>query len=451
MAAELPTGADGELELAYFTFVYAPLFDPDGAVEGILMCAFDVTEAVVSRQRSDQATAEATAARQRALEASEQTNRAKDEFLSTMSHELRTPLNAMLGWASILRQDSSDRSKVERGLLVIERNAQSQTRLVNDLLDVSRIISGKLRLNTRRMEISTVIFAAADAVRPAADAKTVRFDLELDPNVGAVVGDPDRLQQIVWNLLSNAVRFTPALGRVSVVAYRTDSNVVIVVKDTGAGIPREHLRHIFERFTQIDSSTTRAHGGLGLGLAIVRHLVEAHGGTVTANSEGLGRGATFVVTLPIRAVSLPSEPPSERELGRGAAARPSAPPPPHAELRNVRVLVVDDDHDSLELLRVVLEGAGARVTTVTSGQAALDTAGAFDLVISDIGMPEMDGYRFMQLLRAREATEDVPAIALTAYARSDDAERAIRAGYQEHMTKPVDARKLLEAAARWAR
>jgi signal transduction histidine kinase len=450
--SQIPTSDGRGLEQAYFTSVYAPLFDPIGAVEGVLTCAFDVTDAVVAKRRTEHALAEAAATQRRAFEVSEQTNRAKDEFLSTMSHELRTPLNAMLGWASILRKDARDPGKLERGLAVIERNAQTQARLVNDLLDVSRIISGKLRLTTRRVELAAVIGAAADAVRPAADAKAVRFVLDLDAGLGAVVGDPDRLQQIVWNLLSNAIRFTPPEGRVTVTADRTDSNVVVCVSDTGVGIPREHLRHIFERFTQIDSSTTRSHGGLGLGLAIVRHLVEAHGGTVSASSEGPNRGATFNVTLPIRAVSPASE--SAPELETLADSDPASPTPSfRASLVHIRALIVDDDHDSLELIRLVLEGAGARVTSATTAAnatEALDANGSFDIIISDIGMPDMDGYTFMQRVRSRRAASEIPAIALTAYARAEDAERAVRAGYQEHLAKPVDANKLLAAVQNWA-
>jgi signal transduction histidine kinase/DNA-binding response OmpR family regulator len=454
--SQVPTSDGRGFEQAYFTFVYAPLFDPIGAVEGVLTCAFDVTDAVVAKKSTELALADAAATQRRAFEVSEQTNRAKDEFLSTMSHELRTPLNAMLGWASILRKDASDSAKLDRGLAVIERNAQTQARLVNDLLDVSRIISGKLRLTTRRVDLATVIAAAADAVRPAADAKAVHFVLDLDAHLGAVVGDPDRLQQVVWNLLSNAIRFTPPEGRVTVTAHRANSSVVVSVRDTGVGIPHEHLRHIFERFTQIDSSTTRAHGGLGLGLAIVRHLVEAHGGTVSASSEGTGRGAAFMVTLPIRAVTPASESAPEIEPLADAlsdAEAASSAPPFRASLAHVRALIVDDDHDSLELIRLLLEGAGAHVTTATTAMNAaevLDTRGSFDIIISDIGMPDMDGYTFMQRVRSRAAASEIPAIALTAYARTEDAERAARAGYQEHLAKPVDANKLLAAVENWA-
>ena len=447
MRARLPTGADGALEDAYYTFVYAPLFDARGVVEGVLTCGFDVTGSVVARQNSDRATAEAAAAKERALQDSELTNRAKDEFLATMSHELRTPLNAILGWAGLLRSDSSDPAVRQRGLDVIERNARTQARLVSDLLDVSRIISGKLNLTLKKLQVGAVIHAAVDVVRHAADAKKVRLVVDVDPDVGAITGDPDRLQQVVWNLLSNAVRFTPANGRVALTARRPGSEVVVQVQDTGAGILPQHLPLIFDRFKQVDSSITRAHGGLGLGLAIVRHLVEAHGGTVSAASDGPGMGAVFTVVLPIHAVSMPAELAGESTSKSDAAGRES---PLEHDLDGLSVLVVDDERDSLELVRLVLEGAGASVTTVTSARDALDAHGPFDVIISDIGMPEVDGYTFMRRLRSRDADARVPAIALTAYARVEDAERALRAGFQQHLAKPVDAYKLLEIVDSWA-
>ena len=445
--ARLPTGPNGALEDAYYTFVYAPLFDTRGVVEGVLTCGFEITGSVVARQKSDRATQEAAAAKERALRDSELTNRAKDEFLATMSHELRTPLNAILGWAGLLKGDSSDPARRQRGLDVIERNARTQSRLVSDLLDVSRIISGKLNLTLKKLQVGAVIHAAVDVVRHAAEAKNVRLVVDVDPDVGAITGDPDRLQQVVWNLLTNAVRFTPANGRVTLTARRPGSEVVVQVQDTGAGILPQHLPLIFDRFKQVDSSITRAHGGLGLGLAIVRHLVEAHGGTVSAASEGAGMGALFTVVLPIHAVRVPSVPPDGSDSNSGAADPES---PLQHDLDGVSVLVVDDERDSLELVRLVLEGSGASVTTVTSAREALDARGPFDVIISDIGMPEVDGYTFMRRLRSRDADAPVPAIALTAYARVEDAERALRAGFQQHLAKPVDASKLLEIVDTWA-
>ena len=425
---------DGHLVETYWDSVYLPVRGPSGAVEGVMTFQVDVTESVRARRDLEHA------------------SRAKDEFLATMSHELRTPLNAILGWATILNRGADqarDDAKVARGLQVIERNARAQERLVGDLLDMSRIISGKLRLSLRRTEISAVVHAAVDVVRPAAEAKGVTLLVDLDPDVGANVVDPDRLQQVMWNLLTNAVRYTPRDGRVTITGERGPSGIRLRVQDTGVGIPREHLPFVFDRFRQLDSSTTRGHGGLGLGLAIVRHLVEAHGGSVEATSDGEARGATFAIVLPIHALDPPVTEElrgsSEREKADGAlASRRSL-------LRGVRVLVVDDDPDSLELVGEVLGGAGAGVTFARSAREALEAPGPFDLIVSDIAMPGTDGYSLMRTIRSRDTGADVPGIALTAYARDVDAERAWRAGYQEHFAKPVDARSLIEAVKAWAR
>jgi signal transduction histidine kinase len=384
--------------------------------------------------------------RQRTAEL-EHANRMKDEFLATMSHELRTPLNAMLGWAAILKQNPGDLERIQRGIEVIERNARAQERLVTDLLDISRIVSGKLHLTMTEFSLASAIQAAADVVRHAADAKGVRLAVCLDPEIGSTMGDAGRVQQVVWNLLVNAIRYTPAGGLVTVRARREGSNNVIGVEDTGIGISSEHLPHIFERFRQVDSSTTRAHGGLGLGLALVRHLVETHGGTVQARSDGLGRGSTFIVSLPIGGIGVASADSAQVEAVKpGAGAEPDT----GAEmqegrlsLRGVRVLVVEDDADALELLRVMLEEAGADVVGVTSARAALEARGLFDVIISDIGMPEMDGYTFVRRLRSQLSTATIPAIALSAYARIADVERALAAGYQQHLSKPVESVQLV--------
>jgi PAS domain S-box-containing protein len=425
---------DGRKIETYWDSVYLPMRNASGVIDGVMTFDLDVTESVLAR---------------RALE---QASRAKDEFLATMSHELRTPLNATLGWATLLRScvGPPDAARLARGLEVIERNARAQERLVSDLLDMSRVISGRLRLSLRRTEISPVIHAAADVVRPAAEAKGVRLLVDIDPDLGANVCDPDRLQQVIWNLLTNAVRYTPRGGRVTIAGERGPSGIRISVRDTGSGIPPEHLPFVFERFRQIDSSTTRSQGGLGLGLAIVRHLVEAHGGCVDAESEGEGRGATFMITLPIR----PIDPALAEEEAQGIG---EVPPDagrvsvrPHL-LQGVRALIVDDDLDSLEILGHTLHGAGADVMAVKSAQEALTARGPFDIIVSDIGMPGMDGYSFMRSIRSRDTGADVPAIALTAYARALDAERAFRAGYQEHFAKPVDAGRLVDAIRKWAR
>jgi PAS domain S-box-containing protein len=436
-AAQVKILEDGRLRDKYVNFVYAPLPEADGTIARVLAWGFDVTDLVMQRREAEAARAEAEAA-----------NRTKDEFLATMSHELRTPLNAVLGWAKILKNQPGDAIRVARGLEVIERNASTQARLVSDLLDVSRIISGKLSLAVQRIELAGVVSAAVEVVRPAAEARGVRLVVSVHSGVGMIMADPDRVQQIVWNLLANAVRFTSKGGTVTIMAARRESVVRIVVADTGVGIPREHLPHIFERFRQVDSSTTRTHGGLGLGLAIVRHLVEAHGGDVSAESEGTGKGATFSVALPIRAVHVERSDEGGGARDEGDRMSPSGLRP---SLHGVRVLAVDDDEDSLELLRVLLESAGASFSGATTAEQALRAADAIDVVISDIGMPDTDGYAFIQRLRARRSGAEVPAIALTAYARSEDAERAIRAGFQQHLSKPVDADELIGAVMRWSR
>jgi PAS domain S-box-containing protein len=433
---------------SYWNSIYLPVRDPEtGVIEGVMTFDLDVTESVRARRALEEVSRENA----RAREELEKLNRAKDEFLATMSHELRTPLQAIHGWAALLQKNPLDQSKLEKGLEVIERNARAQTRLVSDLLDVSRIISGKLQLGLAKVALSPLIQAAAEIVRPAAESKDLRLVLDVDPNIGEAMVDADRLHQVLWNLLINAVRYTPRGGRVSVNADRTDSGIVIAVRDTGVGIAREHLPRIFERFWQVDGSTTRAHGGLGLGLAIVRHLVELHGGTVAATSDGPDQGTAFTVKLPIHAVNttrsdqsrLSAELKEDSHLVR---------PRPGVTLEGVRVLVIDDEPDSMEVIRVVLEQAGAGVTAVRDGWSALTALDgrSFDIVVSDIGMPEMDGYTLMRRIRSSLGS-DVPAIALTAFARADDAERAAQAGYQQHLSKPVDDVRLIEAVKTLAR
>ena len=350
-----------------------------------------------------------------------------------------------------MKENTDKPEKLRRGLEVIVRNAKAQERLVADLLDASRIISGKLRLKMAKFRLSNAIHAAADVVRTAADAKGVLLMLELDqdPELDLAVGDPGRLQQVVWNLLMNSVRYTPPGGRVTVTSRREGSAHVVRVEDTGVGIAGEHLPHIFERFRQVDSSTTRAHGGLGLGLALVRHLVEAHGGTVEAASEGPGRGAAFTLFLPVRALNVVDSATNDAPAAEDAEDAEPASRPLRTELANVRVLLVEDDPDSRELVRVVLEDAGASVSPAGNATDALNALDSehhrFDIIISDIGMPGVDGYALMSRIRSDGRSQSVPSIALTAYTRGDDVDRAAKAGYQKHLAKPVDAQKLVDA------
>jgi len=380
----------------------------------------------------------------------EQTSRLKDEFLATVSHELRSPLNSILGWSRMLSENRLDKEKTDRAFEVIHRNAHAQNQLIGDLLDVSRIITGKLNLDVSEVELIPIINAAIDVVRPAAEAKNIRLISTLDPAAGPVSVDADRLQQVVWNLLSNAVKFTPGGGQVAVSLEREATRITLTVSDTGEGIEPEFLPFVFDRFRQFEGDTKRAHGGLGLGLAIVRHLVELHGGTVGAASPGKGRGATFTVTLPLAA---PRE--EAGEVGRarpavaGEISRDSVLAPDR--LRGLRVLVVDDEPDALDLLSLMLTNHGAEVKTCASAAEALQTLDEWrpDALVSDIGMPREDGYDLLRKIRAREPERGgrTPAIALTAYARAEDARRALAAGYQMHIPKPVESDLLAATVA----
>jgi PAS domain S-box-containing protein len=378
-------------------------------------------------------------------------NRMKDEFLAVLSHELRTPLNAIVGYARLLRGGILSGEKATRGLETLDRNATWLTQIVDDVLDVSRIVSGKIRLNVQPVELPAIVRDAVATVQPAADAKGVRIQTVVDPRVGPVSGDPDRLQQVVWNLLSNAVKFTSREGRVHVRLERVNSHVQIVVSDTGIGIRPDFLPHVFERFRQGDAGTTRQTGGLGLGLAIVRHLVEMHGGTVHAASAGEGQGATFRVVIPLMIVQ-PAE--SERRTEHPRAEK-TLPLKELEDLRGIRVVAVDDEEDALTLLRVVLETAGADVTTVSSPMGAIERIDAVrpHALVVDLGMPQMDGYELIR--RIRESTlshvRDVPATALSAFARSEDRTRALRSGFEMHLAKPVDPAELVASIARLVR
>ncbi len=381
----------------------------------------------------------------------ERAGRIKDEFLATLSHELRTPLNAILGWANILRDDPADTEGVSEGLAIIERNARAQNQIIEDLLDMSRIISGKVRLDVHRTDLAPIVEAAIETVRPAASAKGIRVQTVLDPAARPVSGDPNRLQQVFWNLLSNAIKFTPRGGRVQVLLERVHSQLEVSVIDTGKGIETDFLPHVFDRFRQADSSTTRQYGGLGLGLAIVKQLIELHGGTVRVTSGGRDHGTTFIVALPLTVLHAENEPSGEarRHPGAGALAAPAL--QRDIDLADVRVLVVDDEADARALVRRLLEERGANVTTNGSVAEALASLreGRFDVLVSDIGMPEEDGYALIRQVRALPAERGggMPAVALTAYARSEDRMKAVLAGFQMHVTKPVEPAELLTMVA----
>ncbi|MFP5287595.1 MAG: response regulator [Thermoanaerobaculia bacterium] len=387
---------------------------------------------------------------QEARKQAEEANRIKDEFLATLSHELRTPLNSILGWAQVLRTGKVDEDTTARALEAVERNARAQAQLISDLLDVSRIITGKLRLELKPVDLSRLIDAALDSVRPAADAKGIRILVTLDRGIrgiGPLVGDPDRLQQVVWNLLSNAIKFTPQGGSVEVRLGQREGQAEIAVRDTGAGIRPDFLPYVFDRFRQAESSTTRQHGGLGLGLSIVRHLVELHGGTVAVESPGEGQGSTFTVRLPIR-LGVEAGPLTERRQ------RPAEEVPDLVGSRllaGLHVLVVDDEADTRELLVTALEQCGARVTAVPNVPDALASLDRTlpDVLLSDIGVPGEDGYSLIRKLRARSAElgGNVPAAALTAYARSEDRIRALSAGFQAHLAKPIDPAEVVATIA----
>jgi PAS domain S-box-containing protein len=404
------------------------------------------TRDVTDRRRAERELATLLDREQAARREAETANRMKDEFLATLSHELRTPINAVYGWARMLRVGHVDAASAARGLEVIERNAKMQVQLIEDLLDISRIITGKLRLDVRLLELPPIIHAALDAVRPAAEAKNLTLDAVLDSRAGPVHGDADRIQQVLWNLLANAVKFTPKSGRVQVRLARVNSQVQLTVSDTGQGIAPDMLPRIFDRFWQADSSSTRAHGGLGIGLALVRHLVELHGGTVGAASAGEGQGATFTVKVP---VALARGDVFVERLASQASAEPLQP-----SLDGIEVLAVEDDRDSLYLIAAILERYGATVKTCTSVAEALDALRDWrpHVLLSDLEMPGEDGYALIRKVRALPSPcASVPAVALTAYGRGEDRVRTLLAGFTMHVGKPVDPAELAAIVASLAR
>lgn len=424
---------------------------------GQLTAAFNQMLARIEQQERDLQTSHAERGAllesERAARAeAERASRTKDEFVATLSHELRTPLTPILGWVEMLREAGPDDEQTRRALDVIDRNARLQTQLIDDLLDMSRIVSGKVRLDVLPVHPAEVIEAALGTVRPAAEARQIRLRTVLDPQAGLVRGDPNRLQQVVWNLLSNAIKFTGRGGRVEVRLEQKESRVEITVSDSGQGIPPEFLPHVFDRFRQADSSTTRRHGGLGLGLSIVRHLVELHGGQVRAESPGENLGSTFTVTLPALEPQ-PGEPPAPEEAPAAVSERGQGNGLP--SLAGVRVLVVDDEADARDLLTRILEHCGAKVSLASSAAEALQVLRSTrpDVLVSDIGMPDADGYELIRSVRRldRDGLAALPAIALTAFARAEDRKRSLDAGYQVHIPKPVAPAALISAVANLAR
>ena len=435
----------------YASGVTTALYDDNGRLAGLAKILRDLTQ----QKRDEEERSRLLERERRARTEAETANRAKDEFLATVSHELRTPLNAILGWSVMLGRGKTSPQELAEGLEIIERNAKAQAQLIEDLLDVSRIISGKIRLTVKPTDMATVVEQGIDAVKLAAEAKEITILREIDPNAGPVYGDAARLQQIIWNLLSNAVKFTARGGRVKIGLSRVSSRVQVVVQDNGIGIPREFLPYVFDRFRQADPTTTRARGGLGLGMAITRHLAELHGGEITADSEGEGKGATFTLTLPLRAVRTEeTSKPSVAPVTSGAPA-PAVREECAEELDGARVLVVDDEADARMLVSRVLTDCRSEVRAVDSVAEAFEVMQEWvpDVIISDIGMPEEDGYALIRRIRSVESRRGghVAALALTAYASLDDRRRALSAGFEVHLAKPVTPSQLISTVARLVR
>jgi PAS domain S-box-containing protein len=408
----------------------SPIKDSVGKVIGASKIARDITE----QKKVEAALKEANESERQARSEAERANRLKDEFLAMLSHELRTPLNAVLGWARLLQIGKPEVEELKQGLQTIERNAHVQAQIIEDLLEMSRITSGKVRLNVRPVDLPSILHRSIETIASTAEVKGIQLKLVTDSPAELISGDPDRLQQVFWNLLDNAIKFTPPSGEVLVLLKRVDSHIEVSVIDTGDGVAPEFLPHVFDRFKQADPSTTRRHGGLGLGLAIVKQLVKLHGGDVRVSSEGVGKGTTFTVCLPLAAVDSEFEEKTHSVL-------------PQASLANVHILVVDDEPDARELVKRMLEMAGAEVAMAGSVPEAIEQIliSRPDVLVCDIGMPEEDGYSLIRKVRDLEEGQQnsLPAVALTAYARSEDRTKSIRAGFQHHLAKPVEPAELM--------
>jgi PAS domain S-box-containing protein len=426
-------------------FLSPEIRKPDNELTKVAVAVGGQIGQFTKRKRAEEELADLLEREQAARSDAEKANRLKDEFLATLSHELRTPLNAVIGWSRMLSTGRLDRENSKHALEVIERNAWAQKQIIEDILDVSRVITGKLQLNLSPVDLIAVIDAALDAVRPAMEAKEIKIETIIDTGLRMISGDPDRLQQVVWNVLSNAAKFTPSGGSVEISVNQNSTHVFIQVKDTGPGIEPKFLPHVFERFRQADGSTTRLHGGLGLGLAIVRHLVELHGGTISVENRSDASGAIFTVRLPLPSGELRAE----TMAGAGSAFSEGRSDQP--SLEGLHVLIVDDETDALDLISVELTQHGAKVTAATNAPEALTVLKRqnIDVLISDIGMPRMDGYELIRQVRRQEQGKDrpLPAVALTAYARVQDRMQAILAGFSTHIAKPVEAQELITVVA----
>lgn len=438
----------------HVSLTISPIKDARGNIVGASKIARNITDRKLAEAALNAAQAAAEAAnaeKARLLESerlaraeAERASRIKDEFLATLSHELRTPLNAVLGWSTILRGRENLDQEMTQALETIDRNARIQGQIIEDLLDMSRIISGKVRLDVQPLDLPGILLEAVDTMRASASTKGVRLQTVIDPLDATILGDPNRLQQIFWNLLSNSIKFTPKHGRIQVLLQRVNSHVEVSVIDTGEGISPDFLPYIFNRFQQADASTTRRYGGLGLGLAIVKNLVELHGGTVRAKSGGVGKGATFIVSLPLTVFH---PPPDQGERDHPKSKALGLPVPPTISLEGIRILAVDDDTDARSLLKVLLGSAGATVYLASSAKEGMEQllSKSVDVLICDIGMPETDGYALMRQIRTLDDPQkrEIAAVALTAYARLEDRMAAIKAGFQNHLPKPVEPAELL--------
>jgi signal transduction histidine kinase len=417
-------------------------------VEAVLVSVNESLEQRVAERTAEvlqaqNAVSEMLAKERFAREEAERVNYMKDEFLLTLSHELRTPLNSIFGWTQLLNTRANDEAMVRKGIDVIDRNVRIQTRLIEDLLDLSAIVSGKIKLDLQTIELSAVITSGLASIAPTADAKNIRFQTFIDPLASTINADPARLQQVLWNLLTNAIKFTPNGGNISVSLARVGSTIELSVCDSGEGIAADFLPFVFERFRQADSSTRRRHGGLGVGLAIAKNLIELHGGTISVSSSGEGQGTTFLIVLPCQAIDIDADRPPHARRADARSARAENMP----DLSGVRVLIVDDESDAREVVKVILECQHAQTMSALSAAEALSCMAEFvpNVVICDIGMPDQDGYDFIRALRA--ANNHTPAIALTAFARAEDRVRSLRAGYQAHLAKPVEPVELAVVVA----